>query len=59
MDVAQVRVARGGRGAYRALVGTMLAPPLWEVRYAMFDGDVVERAEEWRLAVTDDRASAR
>ena len=32
----------------------MLAPPFWEVRYAMFGGDVVERAEEWRVAVTDD-----
>ena len=40
-----------GPGAYRALVGNALAPPLWEVRFARFDGDVVERAEEWRVAV--------
>ena len=44
-----------GEEAYRRLVGTILAPPFWEVRYATFGGDVVERAEEWRLAVTDDR----
>jgi hypothetical protein len=43
-----------GPEAYRRLVGTMLAPPFWEVRYVMFDGDVAERAEEWRVAVTDD-----
>ena len=45
-----------GPEAYRRLVGTMLAPPFWEVRYAMFGGDVAERAEEWRVAITDDGA---
>lgn len=40
-----------GPDAYRALVGRALAPPLWEVRFARFDGDVVDRAEEWRVAV--------
>jgi hypothetical protein len=41
-----------GHAAYRKLVGNWLAPPLWEVRYARFDdGDVVDRAEEWRVAV--------
>ena len=44
-----------GAEAYRRLVGNVLAPPFWEVRYAMFGGDLVERAEEWRVAVTDDR----
>jgi hypothetical protein len=44
-----------GPDAYRRLVGTILAPPVWEVRYAKFDGDVVERAEEWRVAITNDR----
>ena len=38
-----------GAEAYRRLVGTMLAPPFWEVRYAMFSGDILERAEEWRV----------
>jgi hypothetical protein len=45
-----------GPDAYRKLVGTILAPPVWEVRYAMFGGDVVERADEWRVAITNDRA---
>lgn len=40
-----------GAAAYRALVGTTLTPPLWEVRYARFDGDVVDRTEEWRVTI--------
>jgi hypothetical protein len=40
-----------GPAAYRALVGSTLPPPLWEVRYAMFDGDVAARAEEWRVTI--------
>ena len=48
---AHVRLARGGPAAYRALVGNALAPPLWDVRFARFDGDVAERAEEWRVTV--------
>ena len=44
-----------GPEAYRRLVGTILAPPVWEVRYATFEGDIVERAEEWRVHVSDDR----
>jgi hypothetical protein len=41
-----------GHDAYRQLVGQWLAPPMWEVRYARFDGgDVADRAEEWRVAV--------
>jgi hypothetical protein len=43
-----------GRDEYRALVGTTLAPPLWEVRYAMFEGDVAARAEEWRVTINPD-----
>jgi len=40
-----------GPAAYRPLVGATLAPPLWEVRYAMFEGDVADRAEEWRITI--------
>ena len=40
-----------GPAAYRAQVGATLAPPLWQVRYAMFEGDVAARAEEWRIAI--------
>jgi len=48
-----------GQAAYRKLVGNWLAPPFWEVRYARFDeGDVVDRAEEWRVVV-DNEGKAR
>jgi hypothetical protein len=46
-----------GADAYRALVGGALAPPLWEVRYARFIGDVADRAEEWRVTLTGDGAA--
>jgi FtsH-binding integral membrane protein len=45
----------GGPGAYAHLIGSWLAPPLWEVRYARFEGgDVVDRSEEWRVTVSAD-----
>jgi hypothetical protein len=40
-----------GPDPYRGLVGSVLAPPLWDVRYAMFEGDVAARAEEWRVTI--------
>ncbi len=40
-----------GPQAYRALVGNALAPPLWDVRFARFEGSVAERAEEWRVTI--------
>jgi hypothetical protein len=41
-----------GQAAYHKLIGQWLAPPLWEVRYARFEGaDVADRAEEWRVTV--------
>jgi hypothetical protein len=44
-----------GRDTYEKLIGNWLAPPLWEVRYARFDGgDVADRAEEWRVTVAGD-----
>ncbi len=43
-----------GAPQYRSLVGNALAPPLWEVRFARFDGDVADRAEEWRVTVAGD-----
>jgi hypothetical protein len=44
-----------GREAYSRLVGSWLAPPLWEVRYARFSGvDVADRAEEWRVSIQGD-----
>ena len=43
-----------GADAYRKLIGNALPPPLWEVRYALFDGDVADRAEEWNATVASD-----
>jgi hypothetical protein len=43
-----------GPEAYRRLLGTFLAPPVWQVRYALFEGDVAARAEEWRVNVSGD-----
>ena len=43
-----------GPDAYRKAIGTALAPPVWDVRFATFEGDVAERAEEWRVAVAGD-----
>ncbi len=40
-----------GPAAYGKLVGATLPPPMWEVRYARFDGDVAARAEEWRVTL--------
>lgn len=40
-----------GPALYRSQVGAYLSPPLWEVRFARFEGDVVERAEEWRIDI--------
>jgi Type II CAAX prenyl endopeptidase Rce1-like len=45
----------GGHDAYAHLIGNWLAPPLWEVRYARFEGgDVVDRSEEWHVTVAAD-----
>src|SRR5205823_804799 len=44
-----------GHEAYHKLIGTWLAPPVWEVRYARFEtGNVAERAEEWRITIAGD-----
>lgn len=45
-----------GPQAYRALVGNALAPPLWDVRFARFEGSVADRAEEWRVTIAPDGA---
>ena len=41
----------GGNDVYRDLLGSYLAAPQWLVRYASFEGDVVERAEEYQISV--------
>jgi hypothetical protein len=40
-----------GATGYRKLIGNIFAPPLWDVRYARFEGSVAERAEEWHVTV--------
>ena len=39
----------GGKENYQKLLGTYLMPPYWIVRFAQFEGDIIERAEEYRL----------
>jgi hypothetical protein len=43
-----------GEARRRALAGTFLGTPHWNVRGATFEGDVAQRAEEWRVFVTGD-----
>jgi MFS family permease len=44
----------GGRESYRRVLGTHLAPPGWLVRYAKFEGDVAERADEYQVWIGAD-----
>ena len=44
----------GGKDEYRRLLGSYLALPHWWVRFAKFEGDVAERAEEYRIYVGPD-----
>lgn len=44
----------GGREAYGGLLGTYLAPPRWQVRFARFEGPVEERAEEYQVVLAPD-----
>jgi hypothetical protein len=51
-DAPQLFVWReAGPARDRALVGEWLPPPVWQVRFATFEGDVAERAEEWQVTV--------
>jgi len=45
---------RAGREIYRALLGTYLPIPRWNVRFARFEGDVAARAEEYVAAISGD-----
>jgi len=48
----------GGDGRWRELLGRYLPVPRWRVRVATFEGDVVDRAEEWHVFVDRDGAVA-
>jgi len=41
----------GGKDAYQKLLGAYLMPPHWVIRFAQFEGDIIERAEEYRLSL--------
>ena len=44
----------GGKKLYRSLLGTYLTPAHWNVRFAKFEGDIVERAEEYKVFIIKD-----
>jgi hypothetical protein len=41
-----------GRDVYESLIGDWLHPPRYLVRFARFEGELTERAEEWVVTVT-------
>jgi hypothetical protein len=41
-----------GREVYEKLLGVYVTPPSWMVRFARFQGDVAERAEEYRVSIS-------
>ena len=41
----------GGEEAYSKLMEEYLPPPRWKVRFAQFEGDVAERAEEYQVFI--------
>jgi membrane protease YdiL (CAAX protease family) len=44
----------GNKQLYHALLGTYLHPAHWTIRYAQFDTDIVERAEEYKIMLYND-----
>ena len=51
--------SEAGEDAHRELLGDYLAGPRWRVRYARFDGDVAERAEEHVVWIASDGTPGR
>src|SRR5215510_2242453 len=45
-----------GEGRWRELLGVYLPKPRWRVRVATFEGDIADRAEEWRVMLAADGA---
>ncbi len=41
----------GGKENYQKLLGQYLSPPHWKIRFANFEGDVAERAEEYQVFI--------
>lgn len=44
---------RTQKDLYSKLLGTYLPTTHWQVRFALFEGDLIERAEEYRISVND------
>lgn len=44
----------GGKENYQKLLGQYMAPPHWRIRFARFEGDVAERAEEYQVFIAGD-----
>ena len=42
-----------GKDVYGRMLNEYLAPPLWRVRFAQFEGDIAERAEEYQVFVSN------
>ncbi len=42
---------KGGRSVYEKLLGLYVTPQHWFARFARFEGDVAERAEEYQLLI--------
>jgi hypothetical protein len=40
-----------GDPVYSSLIGQYLSAPHWDVRFARFDGDITDRAEEWTVSI--------
>ncbi|MCI0514745.1 CPBP family intramembrane metalloprotease, partial [candidate division KSB1 bacterium] len=41
-----------GEDKYRELMGNFISPPQWRVRFAQFEGDLAERAEEYQVFIS-------
>jgi membrane protease YdiL (CAAX protease family) len=42
----------GGTENYKFLMNEYLDPPAWNIRYAQFEGDIAERAEEYQFLIS-------
>ncbi len=48
-----------GKDTYKALIHEYLNPPCWFVRFANFEGDVAENAEEYQVWISDAKGAFR
>ncbi|MCF7740421.1 MAG: CPBP family intramembrane metalloprotease [Candidatus Marinimicrobia bacterium] len=44
-----------GQQLYKKLLGKYLSTPVWQVRFAQFEGDVARRAEEYRVYIKNQK----